>query len=240
MERVRIPVADGKRMKGSLAAPRELGPRPAIIVIHEAFGLNTDIGLKAQRFADKGYVALAPDLYSTRGRMPFCIMRTMRSLGNEQGGVLDDLEACREWLAARPEVDPARIGVIGFCMGGGFALLFAAKSEIGAAAAFYGSVPKEAEALEGICPVVAGFGARDRVFGQAGARLERHLEQLNVPHDVKTYPEAGHSFMSEYRPTIFSRLNAIGPLKVGFNPEAAEDSWQRVDAFFAEHLGADE
>jgi carboxymethylenebutenolidase len=224
-------------MKAVLASPREEGRRPAVILIHEVFGLNSDMQEKAQRFAEMGYVALAVDLYSTRGPMPLCVVRTVRGLRDGDGPVFADLEACRAWLAERPEVDPSRIGVVGFCMGGGMALLFAVRAELGAAAAFYGSVPKDASTLDGICPVVAGYGGKDRVFGKNGARLARHLQLLGVPCDVMTYPSAGHSYMSDHT-GVMAKLSSWGPMRVGFNQEAAEDSWQRIEAFFARHLGA--
>jgi carboxymethylenebutenolidase len=225
-------------MKALLASPREEGRRPAVIVLHEAFGLNTDMRGKTQRFADHGYVALAPDLYSTRGAMPFCMVRVMRGIQGGRGPVMDDLEACRQWLTERPEVDASRIGVIGFCMGGGIALLFAVRAPVGVAGVFYGGVPDKSSDLEGVCPVVGGYGARDRVFGKNGGKLERHLRELGVPSDIVTYPKAGHSFLSDHKGFI-AKLNAWGPTKVGFNPAAAEDSWRRIDAFFAEHLRDD-
>jgi carboxymethylenebutenolidase len=225
-------------MKALLASPREEGRRPAVIVLHEAFGLNTDMREKAQRFADHGYVALAPDLYSTRGAMPFCMVRVMRGIRGGRGPVLDDLEACRQWLTERPEVDASRIGVIGFCMGGGIALLFAVQAPLGVAGVFYGSVPGKAADIDGVCPVVGGYGARDKVFGKNGPKLDGYLRELDVPHDIVTYPDAGHSFLSDHKGFI-AKLNAWGPTKVGFNPAAAEDSWRRIDAFFADHLQGD-
>lgn len=225
-------------MRAALASPRESGRRPAIIVIHEIAGLNDDIRAKAQRFADMGYVALAPDLYSTRGPKFVCIVRTMLGLKGGEGPVFGDLDACRAWLAERPEVDPSRIGVVGFCMGGGIALLFAARAELGAAAIFYGSVPKRADDLVDVCPVLGGFGGRDRVFGKGGERLEAHLTQLQKPHDITTYPDAGHSYMTDRgQGGILNKINAWGPMKVGYNAEAAEDSWRRMEAFFAGRPG---
>ncbi|MDE0350455.1 MAG: dienelactone hydrolase family protein, partial [Gammaproteobacteria bacterium] len=90
------------------------------------------------------------------------------------------------------------MAVAGFCMGGGFAILYAARAPIGAAADFYGAVPEERGALEGICPVVGAYGGRDRVFGGHAERLRGHLEKLGVEHEITTYPDAGHSFMSRY------------------------------------------
>jgi carboxymethylenebutenolidase len=236
MEQVSIPVPGGKTMRAEATAPAGDGPHPAVIVIHEIFGLNDDIRGKAEHFADGGYVAVAPDIYSSLGRRPFCVVRAMQSLRRRDGPVFDGLEAVRGWLAARPDVDPTRNGGIGFCMGGGFALLFAAKAPLGVAAVFYGDVPKDEGHLEAVCPVVAGYGGRDAVFGRFGTRLEDHLTVLGVENDIKVYPDAGHSYMSEHT-GLMTKLASWGPMKVGFNPGAAEDSWRRVDAFFAKHLG---
>ncbi len=235
MEMARIPAVSGT-LKAALASPREEGKRPAVILIHEIFGLNDDMREKAQRFADMGYVALAPDLYSTRGPMPLCVVRMVRGLGAGEGPVFADLEACRAWLAARPEVDASRIGVAGFCIGGGMALLYAVRAPVGAAAVFYGDVPKRRPDLDGVCPVLGGFGGRDKVFGKHGTRLARHLQGLQVSNDVVTYPEAGHSYMSDHCGPM-AKLSSWGPMHVGFNPEAADDSWRRIEAFFGEHLG---
>lgn len=236
MEEVSIPVPGGKTLRAEVAAPAGDGPHPAGIVIHEIFGLNDDIRGKTEHFAGNGYLAVAPDLYSILGRKPLCVVRAMQSLRRREGPVFEGLEAVRAWLTARPDVDPSRIGVIGFCMGGGFALLFAAKAPLGAAAVFYGDVPKDETPLEAACPVVAGYGGRDAVFGKFAARLEDHLNVLGVENDIKVYPDAGHSYMSEHT-GLLNKLASWGPMKVGFNPKAAEDSWRRVDAFFAEHLG---
>src|SRR6185436_9621518 len=186
---VAFPSASGRPMRGALALPSATGPRPAVIVIHEIFGLNDDIRRITGRFADLGYVALAPDLYDTEGARLLCIARTLMALRRCEGPAFADLDAARAWLAARPEVDASRIGAVGFCMGGGFALLYAVRAPLGVAAAFYGDVPKTADGLRGVCPVLGGFGGRDRIFAPQGERLGRLLTELGVPHDVKLYPE---------------------------------------------------
>lgn len=226
---------DGVRIRGHYAAPEGEGPHPGVIVIHEIFGLNGDMKEKVARFASMGYAAFAPDLYSGGSFKVLCIARTMRQLNSGTGEAFDLLEASRHWLAARPEVDGERLGIIGFCMGGGFALLAAGQGPFGAAAAFYGALPKDRDRLDEACPVVAGYGGKDKIFGKLGPELEAELEQRNVPNDVVVYPDAGHSYMSNNRGWI-SKLNSWGPMRVGFNPEAAEDSWARVGAFFEEHL----
>lgn len=236
-ETVRVPLGEGT-MRAALALPDRApasGPAagPGLIVIHELLGLNEDIRRIARRFADSGYAALAPDLFDGLGPKPICIARTIRAYRRGGGRALAALEAARTWLSERPEVDGWRIGVAGFCMGGGFALLLGRRPEVRAAAVFYGDAPDE---LEGICPVVAGYGGRDRVFGENGRRLEQRLEALGVAHDVVTYPDAGHSYMSRYE-GLTAVLAPLGPLRAGHHEGAAEDSWARMLDFFAEHLG---
>src|SRR5205814_5573132 len=111
--------AIGRPMRAALALPASSGPRPAVIVIHEIFGLNDDIRRITARVADLGWVALAPDLYDTAGPRALCVLRAMLALRRTEGPAFDDLEAARAWLVARAEVDARRTGVIGFCMGGG-------------------------------------------------------------------------------------------------------------------------
>jgi carboxymethylenebutenolidase len=233
---VTFPSSTGRPMRAALAIPPGGGPRPAVIVIHEIFGLNEDIRRITGRVADLGWVALAPDLYDTAGPRVVCVARALMALRRADGPAFADLEAARAWLASRPEVDAARTGVVGFCMGGGFALLYAVRAPLGVAGVFYGDVPRTADALRGICPVVAGYGGRDRLFAAQGERLERHLAALGVPHDVRVYPDAGHSFMSRHE-GLLATLAAWGPMKVGWNAVAEADSWSRLEAFFREHLG---
>jgi carboxymethylenebutenolidase len=125
--------------------------------------------------------------------------------------------------------------VAGFCIGGGFALLYAAGAGVQAVAPFYPAVPDD-EALAGICPVVASFGGRDTVFGGGGEPLRAALERLGVPNDVQTYPDAGHGFMARYDGPL-GWLSARLPTHVAHDPDAAADAWRRTIEFFARHLG---
>lgn len=235
---IEFSVGDATR-KAFLALPDEApAARPGVLVLHEIYGLNDDIRRIANRFASAGYVALAPDLYSGGGRA-VCVARAVLSMQLGGGPVLRDLLAAREYLAARPEVRSDRLGVAGFCMGGGFALLLARSGGIRVAAPFYGAVPRRAKALEGICPVVGGYGAEDRVFAPQGRRLKRHLQALSVRHDVKLYEGAGHSYMNQHAPSRVDGIAEHGPMRVGYNADAAEDSWKRMLAWFGEYLGAD-
>lgn len=235
-EDLKIPF--GKReIPASLALPESgTAPWPGVVVLHEAFGLTADIRRITRRFADSGYAAVAPDLFAGLGPMPICMVRTFLALRRGGGRALEVIEASRTWLAERPEVDVSRIGVAGFCMGGGFALLMGTTSTIGVTATFYGDVPDGAGDLEGICPVIASYGGRDRLFAKQGRSLKRLLDELGVSNDVKVYDGAGHSFMSHHSGLI-ARLGALSPLRTGYNESAAEDAWSRMLSFFADHLG---
>ncbi|HXK03644.1 MAG TPA: dienelactone hydrolase family protein [Verrucomicrobiae bacterium] len=230
-----FPAADGHQMRAALATPDDGGTHPAVIVIHEIFGLNDDIRRITSRFADLGYVALAPDLYDVPGPKIVCVARTLMTLNRGSGAAFDDLDAARRFLQQQPGVDASKVGVIGFCMGGGFALLYAVRAPMGVAGAFYGDVPKTAEGLRGICPVLGGYGGKDKMFASQGERLEKLLTELNIDHDVKIYPDAGHSFMSQ-NSGVLASIGAISPMHAGYNDPAAQDSWRRIESFFAKRL----
>src|SRR5271166_1822907 len=126
---ITFPADGGRPMRAAYAAPPDSQKQPGgqkvpgLIVIHEIFGLNDDIRRITGRLADLGYVALAPHLYDKPGMRALCVMRTMLTLRSGEGEAFQDLEAARIFLQKQPGVDPSKIGVIGFCMGGGFALL---------------------------------------------------------------------------------------------------------------------
>ncbi len=233
---ITFPAGDGHSMSAAFAMPAGGEKHPGVIVIHEIFGLNDDIRRITGRVADLGYAALAPDLYDGPGPRLICIARTMMTLNRGEGDAFKDLDAARKFLQQQPGVDPGRTGVIGFCMGGGFALMFAVRAALGVAATFYGDVPKTAEQLRGVCPVLGGFGEQDRIFANQGRRLEKLLSEMGVDHDVKIYEDAGHSFMSQ-NSGVLAAIGKMSPMKAQYNPQAAEDSWKRIDAFFGRHLG---
>ncbi|MGV8885850.1 MAG: dienelactone hydrolase family protein [Microbacteriaceae bacterium] len=231
-------------LKGVLGIPSTPGPWPAVVVVHEAFGIDDEMRKQVVHLASLGYLTLMPDLY-TAGGFRKCIGATSRALRSGTGRAWADIESARVWLTERDDSTGA-LGIIGFCMGGGFALLAAtggygsASEEIAyqAASVNYGILPDSLDSIENSCPVVASFGAKDRAVKDGAARLEAKYTQLGVAHDVKEYPEAGHAFMNEkmagplfVRP--FLKLSGIGP-----NPDATVDAWKRIDAFFTEHLFA--
>ena len=219
-------------MRAHLARPEGDGPSPGVVLVHDAFGTTRDFRRHADRFAANGYVALAPDLYSWGGRIG-CIRATFAALSVGRGRAFDDIDAARAWLAAREDCT-GRIGVIGYCMGGGFALLLATPAHgFGASSVNYGQVPKDAETiLAGACPIVGSFGGRDRPLRGSATRLDRTLTTLGIDHDVKEYPEAGHSFMNDYGRAM-ALFKVMG---LGYDAGASEDAWRRILAFFGRHL----
>lgn len=227
--------AGGSSLRAHLVRPEGVAePWPGVVVVHEVTGLNDDIRRQCDRLGAAGYLTLAPDLYTDGGALR-CLRATFRALSDGRGRAVDDIRAARAWLQAQPECT-GRVGVIGFCLGGGFALLLA-NDGFDASAVNYGPLPDPAEdRLAGACPIVASYGGRDRVFGDVPERLETILTEAGVDHDVRSYPGAGHAFMNRHR------SGPLGPLLrvagVGYDGPAAEDAWQRILAFFDRHLGA--
>ncbi|HLH46906.1 MAG TPA: dienelactone hydrolase family protein [Acidimicrobiales bacterium] len=233
MSELQIPVGDGG-VDAYLAVPAVAGgPWPAVVVVHDAFGLTDVTREHADHLAAAGYLAVVPDLY-TRGGMARCVRETFRSLSAGRGRPFDDIEAVRHWALARDDTTD-RVGVIGFCMGGGFALATAATG-FAASAPNYGMLPKDRSMLDGACPVVASYGAQDRGLRGTAAELEALLAERGIPHDVKEYPDAGHSFMERFNTGPFTPLVRVAGL--GYHHPSAEDAWGRILRFFAEHLQA--
>jgi carboxymethylenebutenolidase len=237
---IEVTTDDGSQLRAELFAAtgaERADPGPGVVVLHESFGLNDDIRRIAGRFADAGYTALAPDLYS-HGRRIVCLSRVLVDMvAGAVAREVRDVHAVRRALAEQAGVDGERIAVAGFCQGGGFALIAGTQPGFSAAAVNYGMVPGERSQLDGLCPVVASYGRRDKVVGGAMAsRLEKHLQALGVPHDVKTYERAGHSFFSQVDGWQGWLARMPSPMAVGYDEQAAEDGWERMLAFFAEHV----
>jgi carboxymethylenebutenolidase len=135
---------------------------------------------------------------------------------------VEDLKLALSYLAGLPEVDPDRIGAIGFCMGGSFAVAWACTDDrLKAVAPFYGVNPRPIDAVQRMCPVVGSYPEKD-FTASSGRALDIALTRHNIAHDIKIYPGAHHSFFNGTRPS--------------YNKSAADDSWARVLEFFDAHL----
>jgi carboxymethylenebutenolidase len=215
----------GSQLEGYLARPDGDGPLAAVVVIHELLGLNENMRDIARRFAEQGYVALAVDLFS-RGNRLVCMVRLMSGLffNTLDHTGIRDLRAALSFLAGQPDVDASRLGAIGFCMGGSFAIAWACTdNRLKAIAPYYGMNPRPLEAVARACPVVGSYPEKDFLSTSYGVRLDAALARYGIPHDIKFYPHTKHAFFNDRRPR--------------YDAAASQDSWQRVLAFFREHIG---
>jgi carboxymethylenebutenolidase len=221
-----------------VAVPTSPAPWPGVVVVHDALGMTPDLRRQARWLAGAGYLAAAPDLFHGAGRIR-CLVRFMRDLSHgTEGPAFADLEAVRRWLAQHPQ-GTGRVGIVGFCLGGGFALALAPRHGYQASAVNYGGLNDSIWAgLEAACPIVASYGAADSTLKGIGPRLEQALASHGIPHDVKEYLGAGHSFMNDHAPAdtpwIFRLMARFS--NAGYNAEAESDARQRILAFFDEHL----
>ena len=212
------------RLDAYFAVPDAAAPHPAVVVIHEAFGLNDNIRDISRRFAAEGYAALAVDLFTGRSRA-LCMARLIGGLitGREPAAI-PELVAALDYLVTQPEVDPERVGAIGFCMGGGFAIAWARRDQrLRAIAPFYGTNPRPLAAVRRMCPVVGSYPGKD-LTARSGRKLDAQLARLGVERDMKIYPDARHSFFNDQGRA--------------YNEPAAIDAWQRTLAFFDVHVRA--
>ncbi|MHB8754140.1 MAG: dienelactone hydrolase family protein [Candidatus Acidiferrales bacterium] len=223
-QKVRYP-SGNETVSGYLVAPTTSGKHPAIIVIHEWWGLNDWVKEQARKFANLGYVTLAVDLYRGKSTAdPEEAHELMRGLPQDRG--IRDLKAAFSYLAARPDVEPSRIGVVGWCMGGGYAILLAQNEpKLAACAVNYGALPTDPQNIAKIkAPVLGNFGADD--LGITPKDVNAFVASMNGDGkavDVKIYDGAGHAFENPNN-------------KTGYRPEAAKNAWSRMVAFFKANL----
>lgn len=229
MKTIAMQTPDGP-IDALLSVPDGSGPWPGVVVIHDAIGYGPDNESTSARIAAAGFVAITPNLYSRGGRAR-CITRVFRDLLSQRGRAVDDILAARDHLRGMPECTGS-VGLVGFCMGGQFALVLAAKG-FGASAPFYGTpLPRNLSTiLDGSCPIVASFGRRDPLGIGAPDRLRKVVAEKGIPADIKVYPDAGHSFANQLPAQPLMKITGFG-----YNEAATEDAYRRVFAFFNEHL----
>jgi carboxymethylenebutenolidase len=234
METIRTQISE---MPVYVSTPGELGPWPGVVVVHDALGMTTDLRNQADWLADAGYLAVAPDLYHRGGRLR-CMFQTIRAATRREGDAFEDLDATHQWLAEHHDCT-GQVGVIGFCMGGGFAVLLSAGWGYQASSVNYGGVPKDADSyLAEACPIVASYGGRDPTLRRAPAQLERALSVNGIEHEVKVYPDAGHAFLNDHAAGETPRWALVmGALsRSRYHDASARDAQQRIVSFFDRHL----
>lgn len=222
-QRVQIP-GGTENLGGYLALPTQEGKVPGVVVIHEAFGLNDNIRSITDRFASEGYAALAVDLFAGRNQV-LCMFRFFGGafLNSLDHGGIRDLKVALSYMERHPKVDSNKLGAIGFCMGGGFAVAWACTDpRLKVIAPFYGLNPRPLEAVARACAVVGSYPEKDFTKG-AAEKLDAELNKHNIPHDIKIYPDAKHSFFNDQRGN--------------YSAQASADAWTRTLSFFGQHIG---
>lgn len=217
--------AGSRTAVGYLVEPEAEGSHPALIVIHEWWGLNDHIKDITGRFAKKGYVALAPDIYDGTVTKDSAKAGELMQ-GLDQGEALETLSGAVNFLKGHASVKSDKIGVTGFCMGGTFALLLAChNSDIRASAPFYGDVPPD-EVVKNLSSPVLFIGAENDpwITMDKMERLRAAIEKFGKEGEVKIYNGVGHAFFNDTRPEAYDRV-------------AAHDAWNRVSEFLASKLG---
>ena len=221
---VRYP-SGSETVSGYLALPENPGKHPAVIVIHEWWGLNDWVKGEADKLASHGYVALAVDL--DRGKSTTDPEEAHElSRGLPQDRAVGDLKAAFEYMASRADVEADKIGVIGWCMGRGYSILLAEnEAKLAACVVNYGALPTEQANIERIqAPVLGNFGAEDRGINPDSVHVFANaMKAAGKSVDVKIYGGAGHAFENPNN-------------KTGYRPEAAKDAWGRTLSFFEEKL----
>lgn len=207
-------------------------PARGVVVIHEVYGPQPEIDRVAERFAARGYAAVAPALFEWVFS-PRCLRNAMLTMQTGTGPFVDQLRHVRRWLCAETGLGETQVGLIGFCVGGGFAL--AAGRGWGAVSCNYGDVPPM-DVLPGIGPVIGCYGGRDVLFRGRAELLKKRVETVGAEVEVHAFPTAGHAFLTDGHHPVGAALS--WPLMhVRYDPAVAEEGWKAIMAFFDRHLG---
>lgn len=233
---VMIPVQDGA-IPGYAARPERGGNMPAVVVVHEIFGVHEHIKDICRRLAKAGYSAVAPALFAREGdvskieNIPDIITEVVSKVPDEQ--VMIDIDATINWAVIRNRADRNRVAITGFCWGGRIVWLYCAeKDTVKCGAAWYGRLEGEKNAMTPFNPIDYAGGLREPVIGFYGgqdagipdtsiANMRTALSIVGDPSKIIVYPEAGHGFNADYRPS--------------YNEAAAKDAWKQMLDWFKEN-----
>ncbi|HEY9697247.1 MAG TPA: dienelactone hydrolase family protein [Trichocoleus sp.] len=237
-----IRISNGNlQIEAYLAEPAGAGPFPAVIVIQEIFGVNSHIRAVTERFAQAGYVAIAPAIYQRQapgfetGYTPESVQLGRKYKEQTQvDELLSDIRSTIAYLQAQPNVKPEAIGCIGFCFGGHVAYLAATLPGIKATASFYGAgitnwCPGNGRPTITYTPEIQGtihafFGMQDAsIPAEQVEQIESELQKYQIPHKIYRYANAEHGFFCDQRSS--------------YNAEAAADAWNRVQELFQQTIG---
>ncbi len=228
---VAIPRSDGSAPTPAYAARPSAAER-GVVVIHELFGRQPEIDRVVDRFAAAGYAAVGPDLYAGQNKL-LCMRWALATIAKGEGPFVAPLDEARAWLAREAGLAQDRIGVIGFCLGGGLAL--AVGRRFAAVSTNYGDVPP-AEVLRGIGPIIACYGGRDLAFRRNGETLRERMRVLGQAEpEVHVYPEVGHSFLTDGEHPIATAIS-WPVFHIRYDPEVAERAWVQILEFFERSL----
>ncbi|HSM56680.1 MAG TPA: dienelactone hydrolase family protein [Candidatus Sulfomarinibacteraceae bacterium] len=196
---------------------------PGVVVLQEWWGLVPHIKDVAERFAREGFVALAPDLYhGAHAEEPDEARKLAMALDRQRA--VDEIRSAVRYLQQLDPVQPSKVGVVGWCMGGGLALSTAADDDnVGAVVAFYGSPLAASDVSRIEAPVLGLYAGQDRGIPVAVVHeFEDALQQHRVPHEIHIYPNTHHAFFNDTREV--------------YDQDASADAWERTLAWFRQHL----
>lgn len=216
--------AGGEQLTGYLAVEEDGGRKPAVIVIQEWWGLNDHIKEVARRFAEAGFVALAPDLYHGVATTEPNEARKL-AMALDSAAAVSEIQQAMTWLRAQ-DGSNGKVGVVGFCMGGGLVLQTAANAPtVDAAVVFYGSALSSSDAGRVRAPVLSLLGSADRIPADGYRAMHAVFDATGVPNEFHLYEGAQHAFFNDTRASSYA-------------PEVAADAWDRTLGWFRRHLAS--
>lgn len=215
--------SNGVAGMGYLARPKD-GGGSGLVVIQEWWGVEAHIKDVTERFARAGFVALAPDLYHGQSTTEPDEARKL-AMRLDQKRAVKEIAGASRYLRSLAEVAPKKVGVVGWCMGGGLAFAVShATDQFDAVVGFYGRPPSDKETSRIHCPVMGLFGGADEgIPSSAAESFRKALAKNGKTHEIHVYPQAPHAFFNDTRPHIY-------------RPDAAQDAWQKALAWFRQHL----